>query len=113
VIRKTIAINVPAKAPRSQGRDPAAPDDPPADDTRSNARGGDAAIVAQPDDWVRDPDFRPADFIDPMSVGGAARVVLDLAAERTLIEVMMLSALVPFALGWYWFLNASMGRARF
>ncbi len=41
-----------------------------------------------------------------------ARVVLDLSAERTLIEVLSLSFLVPFALGWFWVVNALAGRLR-
>jgi hypothetical protein len=41
-----------------------------------------------------------------------ARVVLDLSAERTLIEVLSLSFLVPFALGWFWLVNALAGRPR-
>ena len=37
---------------------------------------------------------------------------IDLAAERSLIEVVSLSFLVPFALGWFWFVNAMNRRAR-
>jgi hypothetical protein len=40
------------------------------------------------------------------------RVLLDVAAERGLIEVLSLSLLVPFALGWFWFVNAWAGRGR-
>ena len=36
----------------------------------------------------------------------------NLAAERSLMEVVSLSFLVPFALGWFWFVNAMNRRAR-
>jgi hypothetical protein len=33
-------------------------------------------------------------------------VMIDLASERNLVEVMSLSFFLPFALGWFWFANA-------
>jgi hypothetical protein len=77
VSKKTVSISVPAKASSVP---------PPA------RRGAS-------EDWVRNPDFGGA---DPMSMSRAQSLVVDLAAERTLFEVLLLSAFVPLALGWFW-----------
>jgi hypothetical protein len=65
-------------------------------------------IDARSDDWVSDRhargDEKPA--ADPS-------LWLDLAAERGLTEVFILSLIAPFALGWFWLVNAMAGRARF
>ncbi len=61
-------------------------------------------IDAHSDEWVSD---RNSGAKPP------AGFVLDLSAERSLTEVLALSALAPFALGWFWFLNAMSGRVRF
>jgi hypothetical protein len=36
---------------------------------------------------------------------------LDLAAERSLTEVIALGMIAPLALGWFWLMNAMSGRA--
>ena len=63
------------------------------------------AIDAHSDDWVSDRHARP-DKTDGPSL------LLDLAAERGLTEVFTLSLIAPFALGWFWLVNAMAGRAR-
>jgi hypothetical protein len=105
VSRKTVPFTMRASAPRSPKSEPAALDEP------LGPRAAAADPAARPDDWVRDRDFvagpSPAD--DALT---PARVLLDLAAERTLAEVLSLSFLVPFALGWFWWVNAWAGRGR-
>jgi len=62
---------------------------------------------------VRDRDVRLK--ADPAPAPPSAReasATIDLAAERNLMEVVSLSFLVPFALGWFWFVNAMNRRAR-
>ena len=39
-------------------------------------------------------------------------LTLDLAADRSLAEVIALSMFAPIALGWFWLLNAMSGRVR-
>jgi len=103
VSKKTIAFSMPAAAARAPEPD-------------SSDRGGPraAAAGAQSDDWVRVRDLpvdpAPAPASDALA---PPRVILDLTAERTLIEVFALSLIVPFALGWFWWVNALAGRARF
>jgi hypothetical protein len=119
VSRKTIAFTMPAAGPRSRERAPAdldalahesAPDDP---------RGEDAVIAAESDQWVQDRDLRRAVDLPAVvapqpsrEAAAGARATIDLAAERNLIEVVSLSLLVPFALGWFWFANAMARRHR-
>ena len=103
--RKTVPFSMPASAPRSRKSELVALDEP----SGPRAAAGDAG--ARPDDWVRDRDFAagPLPLDDALA---PARVLLDLAAERTLAEVLSLTFLVPFALGWFWFVNAWAGRGR-
>ncbi len=62
---------------------------------------------------MRDPDLRGADEPRRMAVlppprffemGGS--VTIDLAADRSLMEAVALSWMTPFALGWFWYVNA-------
>lgn len=88
--RKTVPFSVPAK-PASAGRSKP-----------------DVVIEAHTDDWVSDrhaPGDRAAHSPGP-------NLILDLAAERGLVEVVALSVLAPMALGFFWLLNATVGRAR-
>ncbi len=104
--KKTIAFTMPASAPRPRKLEPAALDE------YSGARPASSDFAAaRPDDWVRDRDLAacPSPADDALA---PPRVLLDLAAERTLAEVLSLSFLVPFALGWFWWVNAWAGRAR-
>jgi hypothetical protein len=106
VSKKTIAFTMPASAPRSRKQEPVALDEP----SRPRAEPSDFA-GARPDDWVRNRDLAA----DPSPVADALappRVLLEVAAERSLMEVFSLSFLVPFALGWFWFVNAWAGRGR-
>ncbi len=65
-------------------------------------------IEAHSDDWVSDRHARGENR--KAAVGPS--LLLDLAAERGLIEVFALSMLAPVALGFFWFINAMTGRAR-
>jgi hypothetical protein len=106
VSKKTVPFSMPA-APRSRKSESAALDEP----SRPRAGVSDSA-AARPDDWVRDRDLAagPAPLDDALA---PTRVFLDVAAERSLMEVFALTFLVPFALGWFWWVNALTGRARF
>ena len=81
--RKTIAFALPAPlAPSAPGK-------------------GRSATIGASDAWVAN--HEPAD------IGGdraAQTLLLDLAADRTLFEVLALSFIAPFALGWFWFVRA-------
>ena len=104
--KKTVPFTMPASAPRSRKQEPLALDAP----SRPRAGASDFA-GARPDEWVRDRDF----VAGPLPADDAlapTRVLLDLAAERTLAEVLSLSFLLPFALGWFWWVNAWAGRGR-
>jgi hypothetical protein len=106
VSKKTVPFSMPASAPRSRKQEPVALDEPSSPRAEPSDFAG-----ARPDDWVRDRDFvagpSPAD--DALA---PPRVLLDVAAERSLMEVLALSFLVPFALGWLWWVNAWAGRGR-
>ena len=92
--RKTIAFSMPATA-----REP----------TTAGKRAPDIVIEAGSDDWVSDRNVRAE---ETSARAGGPSLILDLAAERSLIEVMALSCLAPFALGWFWLVNAMAGRIR-
>jgi hypothetical protein len=106
--KKTIAFTLPATATRGRKADPIpAPVEAPS---------GDGALIsgaARPpsDDWVRERDLAAYSGPAP-NPPATTRLALDLTAEPTLGEVMSLSVLVPFALGWFWFADAMSGRTR-
>ena len=104
--KKTVPFTMPASAPRSRKQEPVALEAP----SPPRAAAGDFA-GARPDDWVRDRDLAagPSPADDALA---PPRVFLDVAAERSLMEVFSLSFLVPFALGWFWFVNAWAARGR-
>ena len=112
--KKTIAFTMPAAGRGPRERAPVILDGVTgervpfaADESSLRAAEGDSKT----DEWVRD---RPSpDAVEPapdiarlrgFAVG--ASVTINLAAERDLTETMMLSLVVPFALGWFWFANA-------
>ena len=66
-------------------------------------------LEAHSDDWVSDRHARAEDR--PAKAAGPS-LILDLAAERGLMEVVALSMLAPFALGFFWLVNAMTGRWR-
>jgi len=117
VSRKTIAFTMPATGPRPRQRAPVDPDalahESPPFAASDDPTAEDAVSGVESDEWVQDRDLRRA--ADPAAVVGPQRsrraaagasAAIDLAAERNLIEVVSLSLLVPFALGWFWFVNA-------
>jgi hypothetical protein len=69
-------------------------------------------VSDEPDDWVRDRDLRhegdppptAGQTLRPFAVG--ASVTVNLSADRTLMEAMALSWMAPFAIGWFWYVNA-------
>jgi hypothetical protein len=116
VSRKTIAFTVPAAGPRRE-RTPVNPDalgGEGAPFAASDEPGvGEAKIDKESDQWVRDRDVRLK--ADPAPAPPSAReegVTIDLAAERSLVEVVSLSLLVPLALGLFWFVNTMNKRIR-
>jgi hypothetical protein len=80
----------------------------PARPADANRPAPDVAIDAHSDDWVSDRHAR-----GEAKPAMAPSLMLDLAAERGLTEVFALSLIAPFALGWFWLMNAMAGRARF
>ncbi len=108
--KKTIAFTMPAAAARPRERTPVDPD----------ALGGVSATFIAPDrpdagsdDWVRDRSVRHAGdhvralhLLPAFPAAAGTSVMIDLASERNLVEVMSLSFFLPFALGWFWFANA-------
>ena len=115
--KKTIAFTMPAAGPRPRERAPVDPDGLAGESApfaASDEPGvGDAGIDKESDKWVRDRDF--CSKVDPPPARSSAResrATIDLAAERSLVGVVSLSLLVPFALGWFWFVNAINRRAR-
>ena len=90
--RKSVPFSVPEGASRPSG---------------DRRRPG--VINAHSDEWVSDRNNGGRDAApDP-----SESLVLDLAAERSFTEVVALSALTPFTLGWFWLIHAMNGKARF
>jgi hypothetical protein len=101
VSKKTIAFAMPTAATRAREGE-----------SVGKERASRSAVPAQSDDWVRDRESGLGAPAHPVYSAAPAQVVLDLSAERTLIEVLSLSFIVPFALGWFWVVNALAGRLR-
>lgn len=98
--KKTVSFSVPAKA---------APAGASAGAAQKRAA-ADSVSDAHSDDWVSD---RHAPDAAEAMRATAPSLMLDLAAERGLFEVILLGMLAPAALGFFWFVNAMAGRARF
>ncbi len=114
--RKTIAFSMPAAGPRRE-RAPVDPDALGGESAPFAApdapRVGDARIDKESDKWVRDRDVRlSADRAPEPPSAHELSATIDLAAERSLVEVVSLSFLLPLALGWFWFVNAMNRRTR-
>ena len=99
--KKTVSFSVPDQGRGSREPAGGAP----------KRRAAGVLIEAHADDWVSDrhnhADEAPAK--NPAVPG----LILDLAAERGLMEVFVLSMLAPFALGFFWLVRAMAGRVRF
>jgi hypothetical protein len=116
VSKKTIAFTMPpaARAPRERTPvvlDGVTGESVPFAAAEESLR--DAGTNSKTDEWVRDRPSRDADGPSPaleppplraFAVG--AGVTINLASERNLMEALTLSFMVPFALGWFWWLNA-------
>jgi hypothetical protein len=110
VSKKTIAFTMPAAAARPRERTLVDPDALAGESTPFIAPEGQDAGS---DDWVRDRSVRIAGdharalhFLPALPAAAGTSVMIDLASERNLVEVMSLSFFLPFALGWFWFANA-------
>ena len=109
--KKTIAFTMPATGRRLRDRAPVDLDAPAGESapifTSDEPSVRDAGSDSESDEWVRDRDLRlTADPPPAPPSARESRATIDLAAERNLVEVLSLSFLVPFALGWFWFANA-------
>ena len=120
--RKTIAFIMPAAGRAKRERAPAVIDGLTGESVAFAAAEEslrDAGPDAKTEEWVRDtaphdggaawPAPEPAS-IRALAIG--ASVTINLAADRTLMEVMTLSVVAPFALGWFWWANAIARRQR-
>jgi hypothetical protein len=113
--KKTIAFTIPPSKPEPRRRPSVDPDglsgESPSLAPSEGLDVGDARIDSESDEWVRDRDLGraivPSQTPSPWPpFDAAASVTIDLAAERSLMEAFSLSFLVPFTLGWFWFVNA-------
>ena len=109
--KKTVSFAVPAKGmrPREAGGREGSPEGAQPASANAAADSGSDAWVREQDDLAAEP-FRLTSAFGEV---GASTFVIDLAAERGLTEVIGLSILAPFALGWFWLMNAMAGRLRF
>jgi hypothetical protein len=111
VSKKTIAFTMPATGRGARKREPLVLDGMTGESVPFDA-GKEMNLSEEPDDWVRDRDL--GRDVDPPGLAGppaqsfafAASVTIDLAQERGLMEAMALSFITPFALGWFWWVNA-------
>ena len=117
--KKTIAFTMPAGGRRPRQRKPVVLDGVTGENVsfaadEQNLR--DAGGESRSDEWVGEsaPTAEPSPIPDPalpaLPVGSS--MTIDLSAERSLVEAMMLSFALPFALGWYWFAHAFAVRQR-
>ena len=90
--RKSVPFTVPGGAARS---------DAPA----GGRRVAPEVIEAHSDEWVSDRN----DGTQP----SRPDLLVDLAADRSLTEIFALSMAIPYALTWFWLVNAMRGRVRF
>jgi hypothetical protein len=111
VSKKTVAFTMPTAGSRPRQRAPVDPD-ALAGEGAHESGADDASIAAGTEEWVRHRDLR-LEVDPPPPPARVPRATIDLAAERNLMEVVSLSFLVPFALGWFWFVNAINRRTRF
>jgi hypothetical protein len=121
VSKKTIAFTMPSagRAPRERAPvvlDGVTGESVPFAAAESSLR--DVGPDSKTDEWVRDRAPRGAQTParesepPPRAVAFGANVTINLAGERDLAETMMLSLMVPFALGWFWWANVIERRQR-
>jgi hypothetical protein len=113
VSKKTIAFTMPAAGRRARESAPVVLDgltgeSVPFAANEQNLR--DAGSDSRSDEWVRDSGraAEPSGTPDaPLrALAFSASMTIDLSAERSLMEAMTLSFMLPFALGWFWFAHA-------
>ena len=114
--KKTIAFTMPPAARAPRERTPVVLDGVTGESVGFAAAEEslrDAGTNSKTDEWVRDRPSRDAARPVAGFRGAAvarfafgAGVTINLASERNLMEAMTLSLMVPFALGWFWWLNA-------
>ena len=107
--KKTIPFKMPAGEPRSeQALNGGAVT---LDESGGSApEAGGITQAADADRWVREREVEPTRTFSPLAA--APRLMLDLAAERGLPQVLALSLLTPSMLGWYWAAHAMKRYAR-
>jgi len=93
VSRKSVPFTVPGGSARASA---------------GGARRGPETIDAHSDEWVSDRNTGGKDKGAPPR----PEMILDLAAERSLTEIMALAMLVPVALYVFWLMHAMDGRVR-
>ena len=109
--KKTVSFAAPTKSarPREGGGTEGSAE-------RARSTSANAGREAGADAWVREQDdlaAEPFRLSPAFREGGVPSFVVDLAAERSLTEVIGLCILAPLALGWFWLMNVMAGRARF
>jgi hypothetical protein len=118
VSKKTIAFTMPAAGRAPRERAPVVLDGVTGESVAFAAADSslrDVGPDSKTDEWVRD---RPSGAEAALEVARmrdlafGANVTINLAAERDLAETMMLSFMVPFALGWFWWANLIERRQR-
>ena len=62
-------------------------------------------IEARSEEWVSNRESKTKE--------SASGLLLDLAAERGLTEIVVLSMMMPIALSWFWLMHTIRGRMRF
>ena len=107
--RKTVVFNTPAQDGRRADAPRALrPGEQPSPPVARGAIPAPERVGSSPDQWVRDRYARVV-VEEPIATGGA---VIDLAANRDILEVAALMLLVPPMLGWFWLFNLASGERR-
>jgi hypothetical protein len=116
VSKKTIAFTMPTTARGRRDRGPVVLDGLTGESVpfvADEQRLRDAGPDSRTDEWVRDCPAREAAGPPPVpetaqlpAFAVGASLTINLAAERNLMEAMTLGFMLPFALAWFWCLNA-------
>ena len=115
--KKTIPFTMPATGRRPRERAPMVLDGLTGESVPFAAADeqdlGGAGRELRSDEWVRDAEPSPIPDPSPLpALAVGASMTIDLSAERSLMEAMTLSFMLPFALGWFWFAHAIARRQR-
>ena len=117
--KKTIAFTMPEGGRRPRQRKPVVLDGVTGENVsfaadEQNLR--DAGGESRSDERVGEgaPNAEPSPIPDPVlpALAVDASMMIDLSAERSLVEATALSFTLPFTLGWFWWVNAIDRRRR-